>query len=39
MGVIIVAGLGGMRLAFEAFTAIVALYVKDVLDLTGPPRG
>ncbi|WP_089943387.1 MFS transporter [Candidatus Entotheonella palauensis] len=32
-GVIIVAGLRGM--AFGAFTAIIALYAKDVLDLSG----
>jgi MFS family permease len=36
-GVILVAGLRGM--AFGAFTAIIALYAKDVLDLSGQARG
>lgn len=36
-GVIIVAGLRGM--AFGAFIAIIALYAKDVLDLSGQARG
>ncbi len=36
-GVIIVAGLRGM--AFGAFTAVIALYAKDVLDLSGQARG
>ncbi len=36
-GVIIVAGLRGM--AFVAFMAIIALYAKDVLDLSGQMRG
>jgi MFS transporter, FSR family, fosmidomycin resistance protein len=36
-GVILVAGLRGM--AFVAFTAILALYAKDVLDLSGQTRG
>ena len=39
VGVIIVAGLSGMRLAFGAFPAIVALSAKDVLALTGHTRG
>ena len=36
-GVILVAGLRGM--AFGAFTAIIALYAKDVLELSGQTRG
>ena len=36
-GVILVAGLRGM--AFGAFTAVIALYAKDVLDLSGQTRG
>jgi FSR family fosmidomycin resistance protein-like MFS transporter len=36
-GVIIVAGLRGM--AFGSFTAIIALYAKDVLNLSGQTRG
>ena len=36
-GVILVAGLRGM--AFVAFTAILALYAKDVLELSGQTRG
>ena len=36
-GIVIVAGLRGM--AFAAFTVIIALYAKDVLDLSGQVRG
>ena len=36
-GIIVVAGLRGM--AFAAFTVIIALYSKDVLDLSGQLRG